>query len=453
MAHWARTARDHGGLNARANGPFGPRLADAPFAAFVAAQFTLAAIDAYAFLRIRLAARDHALCAIHVTERAGGAGVHALAGLARTAPPRRGNTGRAPAVADLARGAVVTAYVPVEPACARFAIGAVGVAFLIDGTGVDAETVLFYTRGQRIGDADITGDPAAAALGAEGEAEFARQRLTGGLFGFARSAIGSADTTVRALIHTDPVDDVTAGRATGRAGVIAGLSWRTTVVAETRTRRGARGRLGSTGETIVVASTAVGTSIPADPLLLVTGDLDAGRTFLVAGRAERAIVGAHVVDDGAGVYAFGAVEVADLVLGTQRDALARRIASAIVLDTFIALIVAEIAFGAFVDALPVSGPGAEDRLELTGQTVFCAAKARIAIIEAAIATQATAIVRSTGVADGHAHTAGVVTARPGGAIVHAPVFGVAATLDGDAGHACTVAARAGFAGLEANIGV
>jgi len=309
--------------------------------------------------------------------------------------------------------------------------------------------------GEGGGDADVAGHAAAAALGTSIETELAGQGLAGGLLGRARSAIGTAGPTVGALIDTDSIDEAAQGRRALTAGLVTGQTRRAQVFTDLGARfdGATRGGLGAAGQTLFVAAAPIGAPVSADPLLLVTGDVDADGAILVTGGAEGAVVLTDVIHHGARVDAFGAFEVANLVLGTERDALPRRISSAVVLDTLVALVIAEIALGALVDALPVRGAGAEHGLQLAGHAVLGAAKARVAVVDAAIAAQSAAVVGAARIADAHTDAAGVVAAGARRTVIYASIFGVSPTFHRNTGHTGAVAARARLTGLEADVRV
>ncbi len=378
-----------------------------------------------------------------------------MAGLTPAAPARRGDAGGAVTVADLTRRAVVVTHPEAEPARSGLTGRARGVTSLVGGAGVSALAVLLDAGREGGGDTDVAGHAAAAAFGAPVETELAGQGLAGGLLGRAGPTIGSTGPTIGALIDANPIHKATQGRRAFAARLVTGQPRRAQVVTDLGAglHGRARGRLGTAGPTLFVAAAPVGASIPADPLLLVAGDVDAGGAILVAGGAQWAVVFTDVVHHGAGIDALGALEIADLILGAEGDALPRRISPAIILDALIALVVAEIALGALVDALPVRGAGAEHRFELAGHAVLCAAEAPVAVVDAPIAAQSAPIVGAARLADAHTDAAGVVTARARRAVIYAAIFSVSPTLHGNAGHAGAVAARAWVAGLEADVRV
>jgi len=264
----------------------------------------------------------------------------------------------------LAGGTIVTTNSHVEPTCSGFAGRTGGVTSLVCGAGIYAESVFLDAGSEGVGYTDIACDSTAAALGTKGQTEFAGQRLAGRLLGFTCSAFGPAHAAIGTLIDTDPVDDTTPRRFASTAGFVTGLARRAAIVTKATTGWVTRRRLGRTGSTVFAAASAVRTSVTADPLLLVAGHLDTGCTVLIAGGAQGAVVFADIVHDSAWIDAFGTLEIADLILGAQGNALSGRVASTIVLDTFITLIVAEITLGAFVDALTIGRGRAQHRLQL-----------------------------------------------------------------------------------------
>ena len=142
-----------------------------------------------------------------------------------------------------------------------------------------------------------------------------------------------------------------------------------------------------------------------------------------------------------------------MVFGAEGDALAHGVAAAVVLDALFAWVVAEIALGTLVDARATLRARTQDGLELTADAVLRASKAGFAVVDAAVAGESAALVGAAGFADAHADAARLVTPRARWAVVHTPLFGVAATLDGDACGAGAVTAISRIAGLEAHIGV